>query len=91
VQIRTVIKDKNKIQNTITILNTQRKTKYMDTVVIKVTFQQVKVLSVEMPNLTAAGASADWSTAWFPPLLRGADGSPQSTPVGFPPGITKTH
>lgn len=37
-------------------------------------------------DLTEGGASAELFMAWFPPLLRGADDSPQRTPVGFPPG-----
>lgn len=36
-----------------------------------------------------AGASAVWLVVGFPPLLRGADGSPHSTPVGFPPGARR--
>ena len=35
--------------------------------------------------LTVRGVSAEWLRAGVPPLLRGADGSPQSTPEGFPP------
>lgn len=35
---------------------------------------------------SVARASAEWLVVGFPPLLRGADGSPHSTPVGFPPG-----
>lgn len=42
-------------------------------------------------DLTVAGASAEWLTVWFPPRLRGADGSPHSTPVGFPPVATRRH
>lgn len=36
--------------------------------------------------LTMVAPSAELFTPWFPPLLKGADGSPHSTPVGFPPG-----
>lgn len=35
---------------------------------------------------SVAGVSAEWLVVGFPPLLRGAEGSPHSTPVGFPPG-----
>lgn len=42
-------------------------------------------------DLTMAGVSAEWLALWFPPLLKGADGSPHSTPVGFPPGKTRKH
>lgn len=40
-------------------------------------------------SLTVTGVSAEWLRAGFPPLLKGADGSPQSTPEGFPPGKRK--
>lgn len=40
-------------------------------------------------DLTVAGASPLWLEVRFPPLLRGAEGSPHSTPVGFPPGRRK--
>lgn len=42
-------------------------------------------------DLTVAGASAEWLVVGFVPLLRGADGSPHSTPVGFPPGRTMRY
>lgn len=42
-------------------------------------------------DLTMAGVSAEWLALWFPPLLKGADGSPHSTPVGFPPGKARKH
>lgn len=35
---------------------------------------------------SVVGASAELLVVEFPPLLRGADDSPHSTPVGFPPG-----
>lgn len=42
-------------------------------------------------ELTVMGASAEWLVLGFPPLLSGADGSPHSTPVGFPPRKTRKH
>lgn len=41
-------------------------------------------------SLTVTGVSAAWLRVGFPPLLRGADDSPQSTPEGFPPGTGTT-
>lgn len=44
------------------------------------------VSQTEFSPSVVVGASAEWLVLWFIPLLRGADDSPHSTPVGFPPG-----